>query len=278
MPQIEEKYDQSRIDVLKRYLQREATNGRPKDYEILVDGFKVIPRTRNIDEFEDYEIEMREDTRNVSVLIYDGPVTPRNTKYSFRVVQKQEKPADGGNGLGEVEQLIQQKLDEKDRVYELEKLKDKLAATAKQLEEAEEYNGQLEQQLEEARTNKYNLGSINIADLGSQLLEYAFKRHAHKFPGGDQLAGFLNMPGPILPGQPPQGQGQGAETEATFQKEDAPQLSENELCHLHNFRIMEQQLSPQQMQTTIGILKAFCEHPEQTDIVATLLDIKTASI
>jgi hypothetical protein len=269
MPTIEEKYDQNRIDVLKRYLQREATNGRPRDYEILVDGFKVIPRTRNLDEFDDYEIEMREDTRNVSILVYDGPATPRNTKYSFRVEKQQERLDGIGNGLGAVEQLIRDKLDENERIHELEKLKETLDATQQKLREAEEYCGQLEEQLEENRANKYKLGSLNIAELGAQVLEYTIKRHAHKIPGGEQLAGFLNAP--ILVSPQPE---QEAQTEATFQKQEESPLTDVQMRHLNNLHIMERRLKGNQMSTTLAILSKLAEHPEQIDIVAALLNIE----
>lgn len=42
MPVVEERYDQNKIDSLKRYLKREAEKGRTRDYEIIVDGFKVV--------------------------------------------------------------------------------------------------------------------------------------------------------------------------------------------------------------------------------------------
>ena len=87
MPVIEERYDQNKIDSLKRYLKREAEKGRTRDYEIIVDGFKVVSRTNDVEEFDDYEDEIQDNTRNIAILIYDGAGTNRNTRYSFSLNQ-----------------------------------------------------------------------------------------------------------------------------------------------------------------------------------------------
>ena len=165
MPLIEEKFDQSRIDSIKRYLQREAEKGRTKDYEIIVDGFKVVSRTDNLDEFEDYEAEIKNSTRNVSILVFDGQSTNRNTRYSFLLQGEpntaQPKPL---NGLGEIDQIIQEKLDAKDKEYELKQLREKLQETETALQESEEYNEQLEKAIAELKS-KNTLESKNMGEV-----------------------------------------------------------------------------------------------------------------
>ena len=269
MPTIEERYDQGRIDVLKRYLQREAANGRTKDYEILVDGFKVIPRTRNLDEFDDYEIELRDNTRNLSILVYDGPVTPRNTKYSFRIEKPQETLNGPGNGLGATEQLINDKLAERDRQYELERLKEELADTHKQLEDAEDYHKILEDKLAQAEANKHKI-SGGIGALGTVILENLVKRNAHLFPGASAFAGLLGVDVPEAP--PPTQESQPA-TEATFQKQDDPPLTQEQMHYLNNLRALERILNRQQLNTIFNILQKLTERPDQIDTVAALLNI-----
>ena len=147
MPVIEERYEQNKIDSLKRYLKREAEKGRTRDYEIIVDGFKVVSRTDDVEEFDDYEEEIKDNTRNISILIYDGAGTNRNTRYSFSLNQDNAspipaKPMNGIGGLGEIDEIIQQKLEEKDRDYKISSLEKELEDTQQKLAEAEEYHQQ----------------------------------------------------------------------------------------------------------------------------------------
>ena len=97
---------------------KEQAKERSKDYEIIIDGFKIVSRTNDATEFDDYEPELNENTKNISVLIFDGAKTNRNTKYSFALgddLPKKEKP----KALGEIDLIIQEKLDAKDKEYEL---------------------------------------------------------------------------------------------------------------------------------------------------------------
>src|SRR3954464_6979481 len=103
MPLHDLKFDQHKIDSLKRYLQREADKERAKDYEIIIDGFRVVSRTDDLSEFDEYEQEIKSDTRNISILIFDGPGTNRNTRYSFALQSETTSRTNGGlNGLGEI--------------------------------------------------------------------------------------------------------------------------------------------------------------------------------
>lgn len=269
MLQLQDKYSESRIDALKRYLEREAANGRPRDYEIMIDGFKVIPRTNNLDEFHNYEIEMRDDTRNVTFLVYDGPTTPRNTKYTFRLDPQPDLSLSGTEALGEINRIVQQKLDEKDKDVRIERLQEKLEDTEKKLEDAEQYQEQLEAEIETLKANKYNLSGFNLGEFGSVILEHLIKRHGSKIPGGLALAGFLDTP---LPTQQQPSQAEGV---ASFQKqEEVPEFSEDQILLLKNWQLLEKQLNREQMLLLNGILSIFCQQPAQVETVADLLNIK----
>src|SRR5690242_9935429 len=127
MPLHDLKFDQHKIDSLKRYLQREGEKGRKKDYEIMIDGFRVVSRTDDLSEFDDYEQEIKGDTRNISILIFDGPGTNRNTRYSFSLQGDISNRSSGSlNGLGDIEQVITDKLAEREKEYEVERLKEQL--------------------------------------------------------------------------------------------------------------------------------------------------------
>ena len=287
MPLIEEKYDQHKIDSLKRYLQREADKDRKKDYEIIVDGFKVVSRTDNVDEFEDYEQEIKDNTRNISILIYDGGSTNRNTRYSFALNRDStisEQPVNGVGGVGEIDQMIQQRLEEKDKQYELKSLNEKLAATEAKLEDAEEYQEGLETEVEQLKeqvaqlkeqvsANKFNLGSLNLVELGSEVLKHTLSKNAGKSPMAASLAGILGALNP--PAEPKQAAEPEGEVSFHEQTEtDHPQLTEHQMLILKSVQQMEQVLNGEQLLTMNHIIISLMQHPEQLMPVAELLNVQ----
>ncbi|MBS1586511.1 MAG: hypothetical protein JSS82_13300 [Bacteroidetes bacterium] len=276
MPVIEERYDQNKIDGLKRYLKREADKGRSKDFEITVDGFKVVSRTDDVEEFDDYEDEIKATTRNISILIYDGPGTNRNTRYSFVLNQDgsaiPSKPMNGVGSLGEIDEIIQQRLDEKDRDYKITNLEKELAETQQKLTEAEEYHQQLQDEIDRMKVEKPKPSALGItlADFGTTLLDGLLKKNM------PQLAGVLNG---LMPqqGAAPATE---AEGDATFQKQGdglSPQLTEKQLQYLGNLEAMEEALTPEQMAIAMVIMRTFMNDPDQLITIAQLLNLHNSN-
>jgi superfamily II RNA helicase len=275
MPLIEERYDQHKVDSLKRYLQREAEKGRKRDYEIIVDGFKVVSRTDDVAEFDDYEEERLDNTRNVTIVIYDFNAN-RNIRYSFSLSHDNalpQQPTNGLGSLGEVNQLIQQRLDEKDREYELKNLKERLEDTQQQLDEAEEYQETLKKEIEHLKANKYNLNGLNLVEIGSELLKHTISKNAAKSPVAAQLAGILGaLNTPVLPqaAQEPEG-------EVTFSEQEevaAGELSENQVRILKSMQQLEQAFNPVQLFIMEQIIAQLMKTPDQLIPIAELLNIK----
>ncbi len=271
MPLIEEKFDQSRIDSLKRYLQREADKGREKDFEIIIDGFKVVSRTNDIEEFDDYEQELRESSRNISFLIYDGPGTNRNTRYSFMLRGEiaVSRPT-VSPGLGEIDQVVAQKLEEKEREHEVQHLKEKLTSVKEQLSEAEDYAEQLEKQIEDMKQKRY-ANAVSLGELASVVLKTIVRENAAKIPGGQALAGWLgsdSMESPAsLPEQPAASFTPAGQTIECLTEEIRNRLSLIEQ--------MQGKFNEQQMISVFAILDYLVATPDKiTDVVA-FLDIQT---
>ena len=279
MPVIEERYDQNKIDSLKRYLKREADKSRPRDYEIIVDGFKVVSRTDDVNEFDDYEEEIKDNTRNIAILIYDGAGTNRNTRYSFSLNQDNTslipaKPVNSLGGLGEIDEIIQQKLEEKEKDFKITTLEKELEETHQKLTEAEEYHQQLQDriiELEHAKPQP-NALSLNLAELGAGLLDGLVKRNM------PQLAGILNGIIPPPPGSPAPAEPQG---EATFQKQgeaqQSPPLTERQMQNLQNLNMMEQAFNGEQLQIAIVILRKLMECPDKLIPVAQFLNLHNSN-
>ncbi|QHS60830.1 hypothetical protein [Chitinophaga agri] len=267
MPIVEECYEQSRIDSLRRSLQREADKGRPRDYEIIVDGFKVVPRTNDLSEFDDYEQEIRTNTRNVSFLLYDGPGTNRNTRYSFSFHHNQqsvEQPAT----LGEIDQIVAQRLSERDRDYELSRLRDKLQETVGQLEEAEEYASTLQNRITELElASKGKM--MKWGDLGASILMGVLRNHAHKLP--QSLSGLLDMED--APKIAEGNRTASEEGQASYSKTE--ELDEHTRSRLALLEQMQQQLNEQQIIGVLNIIGYLMEHPAQIPTIIALLTEKS---
>jgi predicted nuclease with TOPRIM domain len=188
MPIQNEEFDQLKIDKLKHFLETMEAKGQPKPFEIFVDALKVVPKTEDPKEFENYEFYMNEDTQKIRILIYNSNLSPRNDQYNFLVQRQQNKPM---NGLGEIENIIQEKLAARDKEYEFAKLKEDLEETKQKLEEAEEYAEDLEGEIEKLKANKYNIKGFNIGEIASVALENFVTRNPQimaKIPMGNVLS------------------------------------------------------------------------------------------
>lgn len=274
MPLIEEKFDQHRIDILKRHLQREQEKGRAKDFEILVDGFRVVSRTDNLEEFEDYEQEIKDTTHNVSILIYDGPGTNRNTRYSFSLqgepVKRTNQPV---NGLGEIDQVIAQKLEEREQEHERNRLKEQLKATKDQLSESEEYAESLEKRIKDMEERRYTQ-AVSLGEVASVVLKTLVKEHAARIPGGQALAGLLgadieDVSSAIV--QPAN------EATASFERQPvADALSEETRNRLSLIAQMQERFNEQQMIAVFSIIDHLAIAPDKIAAVLSMLNMETS--
>jgi hypothetical protein len=268
MPLHDLKFDQHKIDSLKRYLQREAEKGRTKDYEIIIDGFRVVSRTDDITEFDDYEQEIKSDTRNISILIFDGPGTNRNTRYSFALQSDSSNRANGSlNGLGEIEQVIADKLAEREREHDLQQVKEQLKATKQELAEAEEYSETLERRIKDMEAQRFT-NAVSIGEVASLVLKSLVKQNISRIPGGQALAGLLGAD------QPDENTSSSNSSPAhvSFEKQsDGTGLDEQTQNRLALIEQMQQSFNEQQMVGVFNILDILVAAPDKIDVLLTQL-------
>jgi hypothetical protein len=269
MPVITEHYDQLKIDKLKHYLEMQAQKGQAVPFELFVDNLKVVPRTEDPKEFDNYEFYMNEDTEKLRILIYSYGQSPRNDQYCY-MVQK-NKLDKGLNGLGEIENIVQEKLAARDREHEMNRLREELDATKQELEESEEYNEKLEKEIEFLKENKFKLKNIDIGELASVAIEGIVRRNPQfltRLPGGEALAGVIvqdNKEKERMLAQPPQ-----HESQVTVEKETEPQITEEEKRHLVYLRKLEQTFNREQAEMFNAVINAMVEEPT---IIPTLLEL-----
>jgi hypothetical protein len=269
MPLHDLKFDQHKIDSLKRYLQREAEKGRKKDYEIMIDGFRVVSRTDDISEFDDYEQEIKGDTRNISILIFDGPGTNRNTRYSFSLQGDISNRANGSlNGLGDIEQVITDKLAEREKEYEAQRLKEQLKDTKVQLTEAEEYAETLERRIKEMEAQRFT-NTVSIGEVAGLVLKSLVKQNIARIPGGQALAGLLGADQPAELPQPTEP----ASGQVSFEKQpDNAVMDEQTRNRLSLIEQMQERFTEQQMIGVFSILDILTAAPDKINLVLAQLN------
>jgi hypothetical protein len=270
MPVTNDNYDQLKIDKLKLFLEEMHSRGLARPFEIFVDNLKVVPKTDDPKEFDNYEYYMNEDTEKIRILIYNSQHTPRNDQYCFYVQKNKAEKPPAVNGLGEIETIVQEKLTAREKEYELSRLQKELQDTKQQLEEAEDYVEELEQQLEEAKDNKYKLGKLDLVDLGTVVLGRFAEKNA------DVLAkvGLSGLSNKEIP------ENKAEETEATFQKKQSdnnayqPSLNPESLKYIPLLQKLDQAFEGEDLETVMLIIQKFCEEPEQLKTVAELLNVR----
>ena len=248
MPEYKRKFEQHRVDMLERGLKRDAENGMPTEYEILVDNTKIVSRTNNLEHFGAYQMEIDDGAETLTIVIYDNPQTNSNKKHIF------DLRSGDTEALGYIERG----------------LRDEIAAAKEKLRLVQEEKRQLQAEYDDLLRNQFSLGGINIAELGSVVLEKFILRAAPKLLQGTALAGLINTTdAPVSPASPE------SPSEVTFEKQpESPALTPDQQRHLANLHALERALTPEQLELTMKILENFIQHPENIVLVAEFLGIK----
>lgn len=278
MPLIEYPLDISEISRLQSMLQSCAAHGQARFYEISVDSMKILPKTDDVEKFslyEDFYNSLK--TKEIEVKIYNSANTPRNDKHRFirGYGAEQHKEEKGLNGL-DVEQLIAEKLAQKDEQHRVAGIEKELADTKKKLEEAEEYSEKLEERIKELDSKKNFLGNIHLGDITSVALEGLVRRNPQwlaQLPGGEALAGIIEADNKNKETtETPQ------ETAATFKRKDSsegsPTLSEKEQNYILFLQQLEECFNPEEMAQLQVVLNHLCEHPEKVYSISEYLGLE----
>ena len=265
MPISNEKYDQLKIDRLKHFLQNMADKGQAKPYEIFVDSLKVVPKTDDVKDFDNFEFYMNEDTEKVRILIYNSNLSPRNDQYCFYVQEnKVGKPL---NGLGDLDGIIQEKLAARDREYEFNKLKEDYEKAKGELDEAEEYIEELEEKLALATNDKHKIKNLDLVDLAGGLIGRWAENNPQLLQYG--LSGLAGGQKQVATSSPE------GETEVSFKKkEDTTEPTQTEKQYLQFIDQLRHSLSEEQFHIIMHIIDRLTKEPEQIQPVAELLNIK----
>ncbi len=265
-------YSHEKIGLLKQMLVNSTEAGKPSDYEIRVDDMKVVPRTNDIDQFDNHEDFITEETRKVVVLVYDGN-SRRNVRYNYKL--KEEKPSVPQQiGLGELEvekivsERLEQKLEQKEQKWKQEQIEKENKELKKKLSEADEHIDKLSAGIENLKSNR-KAGDIQWAELIGAAGESILRRNTHliaKVPGMSALAGVIEQDNK----KQEQVESPKPEAEASFtmkkneteEQEKKSELSEGDKDRLNVLKQLEQGFNKEQMNNLITLINVLVHNPK----------------
>ncbi|MGZ4065030.1 MAG: hypothetical protein ACXVP0_18780 [Bacteroidia bacterium] len=258
-------FDQQKIDRHKNHLDAMAANGKPQAYEVYVDALKVIPKTEDPAEFENYEDYMTPGTDTIKIVIYGSSQSPRNEKYVYSLKAKTpEEALDMGlSGIAfksfttkELALLKQDKDRKTLEQQEIEHLNSEIGELKAELAEKQQYVETLETAVEQAKANGNKIGGAHIGDILSVALEGILRRNTHiiaQIPALNGIADIINKDNasPMAAQQP--------DAEASFQRkapaESAPALTVQEKEFLALYHEIQRHFTQEEFAQVIELIE-----------------------
>jgi hypothetical protein len=262
-----EKYHVVRLEKIKHYLESLAERENAKYYEIYVDNMKVVDKTNDPNQFDEYKMYVDENTQMLKILLYTGSEnSPRNDKFIFSFENKEDK-----NTLGEVE--VQSKIaaainSERERI-KIEQLEDKVSVLEDELSDANEYIEKLETNFENLRNQKIDDSKqMKYGLIASVAIEQILKRNP-KVLGSIPLLGSLSGLLEDSQSQPNE------KVEKTTTSEINYSFKEVNKFETEVGKILTEHFSENQMEVVLQILYRFAEDPSTLPTIYDLLFTKS---
>ena len=142
-----ERYNPDQIELIKQSLQQLKDAGKPRFYEIKVDGLQMVGRTTDISHFDSFEQAITEDTEEVKFMLYQGT----SHKYdSFTHVFKENiMPVQAVQpSLNDIPELLEDKVKQALRERDVVDYRKRITELEEELEDNKDYAEALEKQLE----------------------------------------------------------------------------------------------------------------------------------
>lgn len=269
-----EKYDPGKIDKLIDYLRIYREKGDPIDYEIIVDGFKAVRRTNDIDMFPMFENFIGVNTKSMDVLLYTG-TSNNNDKYIFTFEDDVKEPLSGI----EVDSRINEQLALKQKEWEKQQLCENLEKANKDLKqevaELEKEVEELEKQKAALEANKSPFQNF-LGEFGSSFLESLLRRNPKLLaglPGGEALAGIIdedNKRREQQESQTPQ-----SETEVSFKpRTEAQAINEDDKAAIVFVNQLKSQFTKEEFDKILLILQTLADDKSKIELIINHVNIK----
>lgn len=145
-----EKYNPDRVELIKLNLQQSAEIGRPRDYEIQVDGMKAVWRTNDVGQFDNHELYLDDNCEELRILLFQGT----SPKYDTFVFKFGDYSPQSSQELSGITLTVSEQIEQALRLKELEQARLEIEELKQSLMEAEEYQEQLEDRIQELESQK----------------------------------------------------------------------------------------------------------------------------
>ena len=151
------KFSQEAISVLEETLLQLHKEGNPRYYEILINDFRVVPKTNNPVHFESFQNLMDANTEYILINVYQG-----ESRHKDQYVYYIHRPIDPERlGIKPNPKLVSQINHDQALINELE---EKLRKAKKTKRKAREYIEELEDKLKEAGISFSRMNSPFLKD------------------------------------------------------------------------------------------------------------------
>lgn len=190
------KYDPVQVQRLADLVRIYHDRGQPFDYEILIDGLKVVRRTNDPDMFFIFENFVTPDSKALEVLFYVGSSNV-NEKRMFIFGDVPEEKEIGLSGV-EVDARVREGVKEG---IETHKKEWQYLQAQKENENLKQQVAELEKQVKRMETEKQELIESQsplqefLGQAGASFVESFLKRNPQvlkSIPGGEALAGLID--------------------------------------------------------------------------------------
>jgi hypothetical protein len=270
--QSKEKYDPKKVERLEEHLRLYFEKGQPIDFEIIVDGFKVVRRTSDPNMFVMYENFVDADTKCIEILLYTG-TSNNNDK---RIFYFGEAPKEGLSGVA-VDAMIKEGVNQEMRERDYEALKKEYAEALSDIKELEQEVEQLEKDKAALEASQSPLKGV-LGEVGSSLIESFIRRNPSvikSIPGGEALAGLIE--GDSKKKEQEQ-QNPSPDPEVSFQSKNngnsnAP-LSEEDQSAITFVNQLKAQFSKDEFDKILLILQTLAEDKSKIELIINHVNIK----
>ena len=263
-----QKYDPAQVqklaDLVRLYRDRE----QPFDYEIIVDGLKVVRRTSDPEMFFLFENFVSADTKNVEIIFYNGNSNV-NEKRMFTFID--DEPEKGLSGI-EIDNRIQEQVEKQKKEWEYDlirkenkDLKDEVAELEKEVEQLEKANEEL--------VNSQSPLKGFLGEVGSSFVESFIRRNPNMLkgiPGGEALAGLIDTDN-----KRKDQEDESPESEVTFKpKADSNSLSDEDQAAITFVNQLKSQFTKQEFDKLLLILQTLADDKSKIDLILNHINIK----
>ena len=265
--QAKERYDSKKVERLAEHLRLYFEKGQPIDFEIIVDGFKVVRRTNDPEMFSMYESFIDADTKSMEILLYNGG-SNNNDKTIFYFGEVPRESLSGLDIDNRIDEGVQRKLKEK----EYDELKKENKELQEEIDQLEEQVSQLEKEQAAILADQSPLKGV-FGEIGSSLVESFIKRNPQvmkNIPGGEALAGLITSNEETTESH------EATDTEVNFRPksaEESSELSQEDRAAIEFVNQLKSQFSKEEFDKVLSILQTLADDKTKIDLIVNHINI-----